>query len=526
MLYIVNPIGNFPLNDDWQYARPVWYLLNKGYYFSPDTYSPIIISQVFWGALFCLPGGFSFSALRMSTLVLSLAGILVFYFLLLKSSKNKKLSFLGALLLTANPLYFSLSNSFMTDIPFVAFSILSIYFFFCSFDSNKKSNIIAATFFSIIATLIRQFGVVIPIAFGLVAVIKNRPKFIQWGKYLLPAILTIISLELGLLWLKYIGSELKPYYGHSVFEFLKQPGDIFANSLARGGFLLLYSGFFLFPLLIFTTWNTMSQLTKRQKVFIFIPILLCLPSLVTWCLKLPCKNVFDTYGIGPLTLKGKDDIIQPNPNFPHVLLVLLQIMALLGSIMLLINLGKILINILDAYRNKDYTKSVSEQLFILFFSIGYAVLMFVPDNFFDRYLLIFIVLSAILILSGIPEIIKISLVGFITSTIIVVALGLLTAALTHDYMAWNNSRWQATDYLTKDLKISPHKMDGGYEFNGWAIGIWYQGSVEKGKSWWYVDDDEYIVAFHNFEGYTIIKQYSYRNYVPYEMKNIYILHRK
>jgi hypothetical protein len=69
-------------------------------------------------------------------------------------------------------------------------------------------------------------------------------------------------------------------------------------------------------------------------------------------------------------------------------------------------------------------------------------------------------------------------------------------------------------------------MDGGYEFNGWAIGIWYQGSVEKGKSWWYVDDDEYVVAFHNFEGYTIIKQYSYRNYVPYEMKNIYILHRK
>jgi len=526
MLCIANPIGNFPLNDDWQYARPVWYLINKGYYFSPDAYSPIIISQVFWGALFCLPGGFSFNTLRVSTLVLSLAGILVFYFLLLKSSKNEKLSFLGALLLTANPLYFSLSNSFMTDVPFVAFSLFSIYFFFGFLESTKRMHLVVATLFAIAATLIRQFGVVIPIAFALVSIIKNRPKLMQWGISILPAIVTSVALVFGLLWLKHIGSELKPYYGRSLFDLIKVPGDIFDNSLSRSALLLLYSGFFLFPLLLYTTWNCLSGITKRQKIVMFIVVAIFTPLLLIRCMQLPYKNVFDTYGIGPFTLKGKDDMIHPNPDFPHTLLLLFQIVAFVGAIMLLIHLGKILLDIIRAYRSKDYSKSLFEQLFILFYIIGYAVLMFVSDNFFDRYLLIFIALSAILIMAGIPDTIKIKLPVYITTCIIIIGIGIFSAALTHDYISWNRSRWQASDYLTKDLKVSPHKMDGGYEFNGWTSGVWNQGSIDKGKSWWYVDDDEYVVAFHNFEGYTIIKQYSYQNYVPYEMKNIYILHRK
>lgn len=41
-----------------------------------------VIAQAYWGALFCFPVGFSFTALRLSTLVLGGLGILALYLLL------------------------------------------------------------------------------------------------------------------------------------------------------------------------------------------------------------------------------------------------------------------------------------------------------------------------------------------------------------------------------------------------------------------------------------------------------------
>jgi len=88
MLLVTNPTGNFPLNDDWMYARTVHYLVDEHTYKITDEYSPVLVAQVFWGALFCLPFGFSFIALRISGVVLGLLGILFLYLLLNKLSGN------------------------------------------------------------------------------------------------------------------------------------------------------------------------------------------------------------------------------------------------------------------------------------------------------------------------------------------------------------------------------------------------------------------------------------------------------
>ncbi|MEO0073883.1 MAG: hypothetical protein ABIK43_04400, partial [candidate division WOR-3 bacterium] len=66
-----NPLGDFPLNDDWSYGTAVRTLLQQGrLQLHPWTSMPLL-TQILWGTLFCLPKGFSFSALRISTLVLS-----------------------------------------------------------------------------------------------------------------------------------------------------------------------------------------------------------------------------------------------------------------------------------------------------------------------------------------------------------------------------------------------------------------------------------------------------------------------
>jgi len=68
---LVKPIGNFPLNDDWAWGMTVKRLVEGGGYHPTGWAGMTLITQVLWGALFCIPKGFSFNALRVSTLVLS-----------------------------------------------------------------------------------------------------------------------------------------------------------------------------------------------------------------------------------------------------------------------------------------------------------------------------------------------------------------------------------------------------------------------------------------------------------------------
>src|SRR5262245_39140062 len=80
---VVNPIGNFPLNDDWAYGFAVRNLVETGELRLSDWTATNLFAQVYWGAIFCFPFGFSFTALRLSTLSLGLIGVLATYGLLL-----------------------------------------------------------------------------------------------------------------------------------------------------------------------------------------------------------------------------------------------------------------------------------------------------------------------------------------------------------------------------------------------------------------------------------------------------------
>src|SRR5262245_49747022 len=79
---LVNPIGNFPVIDDWAYGWTVKTLLETGRFQLSDWTASNLLSQAIFGTLFCLHFGFSFTCLRLSTLLLGLIGILVTYALL------------------------------------------------------------------------------------------------------------------------------------------------------------------------------------------------------------------------------------------------------------------------------------------------------------------------------------------------------------------------------------------------------------------------------------------------------------
>ena len=73
---------------------------------------------------------------------------------------------------------------------------------------------------------------------------------------------------------------------------------------------------------------------------------------------------------------------------------------------------------------------------------------------------------------------------------------------THDYLAWNRARWAALADLTQRDHVDPSRIDGGFEFN--ALHYYGRRPARSGLSWWWVQDDEYRVAFGPMDGYVTL----------------------
>ena len=54
-IIVVNSLANFPLNDDWSFARAVQNLVEKGDWRPTGFTAMPLIAQSPWGAIFCLP---------------------------------------------------------------------------------------------------------------------------------------------------------------------------------------------------------------------------------------------------------------------------------------------------------------------------------------------------------------------------------------------------------------------------------------------------------------------------------------
>ena len=172
VVFLINPRGEFPLIDDWAYAGMVKSLVEGGGLRIPEV-ATNIIAQVFWGALFCLPFGFSFIALRISTLTLGLIGVLALYGILRETDADRLTALFGSLLLIFNPLYLGLSYTFMSDVPFTAVSLLALYFLVRGLARDSRLEIGAGLLLACMALLIRQTGLAIFLAFGLAYLAKK-----------------------------------------------------------------------------------------------------------------------------------------------------------------------------------------------------------------------------------------------------------------------------------------------------------------------------------------------------------------
>jgi len=526
LFLIVNPIGEFPLNDDWAFSKNVYYLAEQGIFKFSDWPAMTLIVQTLIGTLVCSIFGFSFTVLRFSTIFIGFLGIIFTYLLINELTNNKKIATIGTLLVAINPLFFSLSATFMTDVYFYTFEVVSFIYFFKYIKTDYTRLLIIATVLSIGATLIRQIGILIPLSFTITYLYRKNFNIKILLIASLPFIFTLTSLILYNKWYD-LTQGARPDYGTigAILEKTKKIPELFFLTFMRTGYILTYVGFFLLPLLIINLKRRWKILSRKNKIkSLIITSLFILPIARMWN-EIPVGNILQNFNLGPKNLRDVFFIgLNNETTLSSSTWKIFVLIALVGALLLVFTIISSLLNRNKIMITNQFTSIRKIKMMAIIFIFLYSAILFLSDYYFDRYVLSFIPVMIIAVLPIFNY--SINKISILFTIVFIIGLGAFSTMATHDYLAWNRARWQALNDLTIKEKISPKYIDGGFEFNGWYMpGKYTEKEKNRKKSWWWVDKDDYLITFGSIPNYTTIKKYPFDTFLGNKHQSIFVLQK-
>lgn len=562
LVIIANPAGNFPLNDDWNYGRTVHTLLTEHKLLITQWSLTASVIHWFVGLLFCLPVGFSFDCLRASSIVMAFVALMCCYVLCRQLGASRLLATCAALVLMTDPLFFNLSLTFMTDVPFQAFAGLSLIFLTDILIKRQTGGaigygeVIFATVLTTAACLTRQVGLVIPLAFALVSIARARtPKAEANASSVANGLSVVTASVLPLmvagaavlffqLWLFKEFGTLQCYIVEKAYLQQRFASLIPFLRSVLGAFVQagLYIGLLIFPLLPLVLREFFSKLSKPERSFAIMLIaefgILMSIGLVFTLSAMPLvDNIFFNFGLGPLTV-GLNDVT--TPVWPEAPMIAMMALSCLGAIGLSVPLAMAAIAAVRLRKRLPLfvLPAVPGTVAFLLMTLAIFLIINCGRGFFDRYLL----LALLLVLPCLCSVFQMApgedapvaigkppVLAAVLSFLLLVPFAVLSVGGTHDYMTWNRTRWQALNELTKT--VSPLDIDGGLEFNGWVSydpqfrdrGGVVLGTVPNHRM---VHNRFYAVTLSPVEGYDIVKRYPFTRWLPPGQGEILVLKAK
>ncbi len=499
---IINPIAEVILSDDGAYAYSVKSLLETGSLKISAWGSMNLFSQVYWGALFCLPFGFSYTALRLSTLTIALAALLALYGLMREAGAASATALFGVLILALNPLFFELSFTFMTDVPFLGFTLVAMYLLVRGVKRQSRMELVFGLLAAIAALLIRQTGLALFFALSLTYLVKNE---LSKRNAIIAAAPALLGLGVQLsyqTWLKMTG-RITARFGEPAREIL----DVASMSMSHATkhvasgvvFALLYVGLFMLPLMLFIGYGRFRDLCRQQR-WIAVSTSTVLFAAGTFALlhhgpmPLLLNNLYDI-GLGPVTVTGSKFF----PSAGRVFWSAVTVIAILtAALVLQVLIAAILLLV--------RTRGQNQELLLMLLATG--AIYFVPLPFvpvlFDRYLLPLVPLATVVLFMMCSRGNALSRRWTALAVLVLLTYGAFAIAGTHDYLAWNRSRWQALRTLTVARHIRPDQIDGGYEFNCTYRSPEHLSAV----------GDDFLISFCPVPGYLEAGRYTFRRWLP------------
>ncbi len=326
---VMLPLRNQTYQDDWAYALSVKNFLNTGVLKVSDWSSASLIFQIYWGSIFSKIFGASLATLQFSTITLLYIALVTFYFLLKNLGLNQTRSTFFTIILMSFPWVFNFSYTFLTDVPFMSLSIITIFFYTKGLQQNKKIFYLLGSIIAGFSFLTRQLGIAFPVSiFAVFLYIDIVQKKVNLGKYIWSLLPFTIIAGIYSLWLRtdnltYIQYQVSSIFFRDVLPYLSLL-NIRTVGTAYGYYLnfvqrtLLYFHLiigFLLPVFVVFKPNLKSigKIFKKYKISIllisiFYLIFLGLEVFLhysrrTFLLEIP--NLITRYSIFPILDFGK-----------------------------------------------------------------------------------------------------------------------------------------------------------------------------------------------------------------------------
>jgi hypothetical protein len=553
---LISPAGEFPLNDDWIYAKTVQHLLQTGQYLAHPYLNATLIVQTYWGALFCKLFGFSFTSLRCSTLVLSGINAWGVARCGLALGLSRSWALLCGIVMMTNPILLGLSYSFMTDVPYLTLSTLSGLCFLKALRQLSSGLIFWGSLLGVAAFFVRQFGVIVPAAFAIALGI------LQFRRYLYPRAMTWLALALPWLAavLAYVGLAQILQSETPILESSQNRlWIILMDGLRYGPVTLSYLGLFLLPLGIgrgWQLWQGYERWSRRQwliyggfcggsLLLFFLPQVLYglskmrSPTGALWLQQYPHRMPLLPFGM--LLDFGLGHVQLPNPiPQPAVQMgdgwwiVTLPALAV-GGLLFTRACERIYRCVRPSpFAPQGFSVDQAQALFLWVWGGLSLLLLWNPWRIYitDRYLLIAFTPFLLLMASELRQFFHrgaLRWAAVCTGMILWVSLMLL-----QDYMAWNRAASMAQHRLMTDYHVPAAAIAGVDPLNGWYNAEAYM-KLHHTKSWWDLNiggkgawaiDDQYVVAsVEPRPGYEVLERIPYFSWIGWRERNIVLFRR-
>ncbi len=485
---------DFPLNDDWAYAIPVTHLLRDGKIILSDWASATQLVHVMWGALWAKAFGLDSGILRLSTIALGTGALFFFHLLLKECGVEDKNALLGAACLAFNPIYFLLSNTFMTDVPYLFWMILSLYCYAKYINTTLESWLWGAGVTASACYLTRQIGFFLPLGYSLMLLLERRlnPRtFVRI--WILPA----AAISGHYVWFNFIHGPTWAsvnYVVKGTLHHISSPSKLIPDIIQRTISSAIETGVFILPLAAgfivkasqFFRKKSPANLKTGAYLASAIFIFTCIVYIAVKGFMPHLENTLSAQGLGTMTVGGaqwKASGIFGKTWFWNMATVF-GIVSMTAFIAAFASIGK-------TKEHSAQNRVLNLVLYVCCFQFAFSMLGL---KFFDRYILTLLP-CIILVLVFAANALKFSRLPSFAALILIAAL---SWAGTKDYLAWNEAKWKAGN-LAESAGISPGEVANGFDWNAhWnyernmarlksakplrAIGAWQWQSIIKFKA--------------------------------------------
>lgn len=450
-LIALRPLQNTPFIDDWTYAWSVEHLLKTGEVRVLDWSNNLNVVHVLWGALFSLPFGFSFSALRFSTWAASLLALLGLHSLLRELGASRQDALIGVALLGFYPVYFILSFTFMTDVPFLT---AVTWFFLTLVRASRRRSTAALVWPVLLASLavgIRTVGIFLAGALCLtLAVHPNWKDQRLWR--LSVAVMPILGVFLSLLLapkyltehradLTWIRNSPEWRMAHLIYGVTRLHQWLAMNLILVVGTL----GVALTPLALGTVSKESVRTAGRMVIVVGVALLAI--ALIGWDAPVPLQPG-SMWSLQELGLTQSLVGMPPDRSLPAWWPVATRVLT---TLMLCLVLAPVV------------REGLAKEAMPLLWGIaGYFVLMAVLWFFHDRYVLPLVAMVVALRLGTCPLVRpKLAVLGLC-------AFATVSMLGTWEHLQYNRALWSAVSWAER-AGVPRRELDGGYVVNGWLL---------------------------------------------------------